>query len=162
MQGSLSGAIEMLEQISDVDGDENGDESENLRQAKSLFEKGRLLAEAGHFPQAVEALTQSLQLRRAAGSGSQAGLTGLLLGQSFYGMGRIWSRRRRCLREAIKSTPASGNAGLTGRCVQYPGGCRHATRATLNVWTAAREQQAVFSFPGMTGRNSFSNSHSTP
>ena len=37
-QGSVSGAIEMLEQISDVDGDANGDESEQVSQAKSLVE----------------------------------------------------------------------------------------------------------------------------
>ena len=67
MQGSLSGAIDMLDEASD----EGGDESESLRQAKSLFEKGRLLAEGAYFPKAVEALTQSLQLQRATGSGSR-------------------------------------------------------------------------------------------
>ena len=109
MQGSLSGAIEMLDQ----GGNESGDESESLRQAKSLFEKGRLLAEAAYFPQAVEALTQSLQLRRAEGSGNQEGLTGLLLGQSYYGMGHM-EQAVTALREAVKNIPASGNAGLLG------------------------------------------------
>jgi len=109
MQGSLAGAIEILGQA----GAEAGDESESLRQAKSLFEKGRLLAEAGHFPQAVEALTESLQLQRSAGLGNREGPTGLLIGQTYYAMGHM-EQAVTVLRDAIKSTPANGNAQLLG------------------------------------------------
>jgi CHAT domain-containing protein/tetratricopeptide (TPR) repeat protein len=113
MQGSLSGAIDMLDEASDKGGDDGGEESENLDRAKSLFEKGRLLAEAGRFPQAVEALAQSLQLQRAAGSRNREGPTGLLLGQSYYGMGHM-EQAETVLREAVNNTRASGNAGLLG------------------------------------------------
>lgn len=109
MQGSLAGAIEILDQA----GAEAGDESESLRQAKSLFEKGRLLAEAGHFPQAVEALTESLQLHRSTGSRNREGPTGLLIGQSYYAMGHM-ERAVTALRDAIKNTPANANAQLLG------------------------------------------------
>jgi tetratricopeptide (TPR) repeat protein len=138
MQGSLSGAIEMLDQV----GDENGDESESLRQANSLFEKGRLLAEAGHFPKAVEALTQSLQLQRAAGSGSREGPTGLLLGQSYYAMGHM-EQAVTVLREAIKNTPASGNAGLLGDAFNTLAGIDRFQGDTERM-AGDREQQAVF------------------
>ncbi len=142
MQGSLSGAIDMLYQP----GEEGGDESESLRQAKSLFEKGRLLAEAGRFPKAVEALSQSLQLQHSAGSASKAGLTNLLLGQSYYGMGHM-ERAEKVLREAIKSTPASGNALLLGDAFNTLAGIGRFQGDTERM-TRDREQQAAFLVSG--------------
>jgi len=138
MQGSLSGAIEMLDQV----GDEGGDESESLRQANSFFEKGRLLAEAGHFPRAVEALTRSLQLQRAAGSGNREGPTGLLLGQSYYAMGYM-EQAATVLREAIKNTPASGNAQLLGDAFNTLAGIGR-FQGDAEGMAGDREQQADF------------------
>ncbi|MEE8496246.1 MAG: CHAT domain-containing protein [Xanthomonadales bacterium] len=137
-QGSLSGAIEMLDQV----GNQGEDELESLRQAESLFEKGRLLAESGYFPQAVEALIRSLQLQRAAGSGNRAGPTGLLLGQSYYGMGHM-KQAVTVLREAIKSTAASGNAPLLGDAFNTLAGISRFQRDAERM-TEDREQQAVF------------------
>ncbi len=138
MQGSLSGAIEILHQA----GDDSGDKSESLSQAKSLFEKGRLLADAGHFPQAVEALNESLQLQRAAGSGSREGPTGLLLGQSYYGMGHM-EQAANVLREAISRTVSSGNAPLLENAFNTLAGIGRLQGDTEGM-AAAREQQAVF------------------
>ena len=138
LQGSLSGAIEILHQA----GDASGDESESLRRAKSLFEKGRLLADAGHFPQAVEALTQSLQLQRAAGSGSREGPTGLLLGQSYFGMGHM-EQAATVLREAIPRTASSGNAPLLKDAFNTLAGIGRLQGDTESM-VEAREQQAVF------------------
>ena len=142
MQGSLSGAIDMLDEASD----EGGDESESLRQAKSLFEKGRLLAEGAYFPKAVEALTQSLQLQRATGSGSRAGPANLLLGQSYYGMGNV-EQAITVLREAIKSTPASGNAPLLKDAFNILAGIGRFQGDTESM-TGNRDEQAAFLVSG--------------
>lgn len=146
MQGSFSGAIDMLDQTGDEGRDKGGDESESLRQAKSLFEKGRLLAEAGYFPKAVEALTQSLQLQRSAGSQSRAGLTNLLLGQSYYGMGQM-EQAVTVLREAIKSTPASGNASLLGDAFNILAGIDR-LQGDSERMAGDREQQGSFLVSG--------------
>ena len=92
MQGSLSGAIDLLDDASDEGGDVGGEESENLGQAKSLFEKGRLLAEAGRFPKAVEVLAQSLQLQRCcrfreSGGADRSASRAILLWHGAHGAG---------------------------------------------------------------------------
>jgi len=142
MQGSLSGAIEILDEASD----DGGDDSESLRMAKSLFEKGRLLTEAGYFPRAVEALTQSLQLQISAGSQSRAGQTNLLLGQAYYGMGQM-EQAVTVLREAIKSTPASGNASLLGDAFNILAGIDRFQGDTERM-AGDREQQESFLVSG--------------
>jgi len=138
MQGSLSGAIEILDQA----GGGGGDEPESERQAKSLFEKGRLLVETGCFQKAVEALTQSLQLQRVTGSGSRTGPTNMLLGQSYYGMGHM-EQAVTVLREAIKSTPASDNAGLLGEAFNTLAAIGR-FQGDAERMTGNREQQAAF------------------
>ncbi len=137
-QGSISGALEILSQASD----EAGDQLENLRRAESLFEKGRLLVEAGYFPQAVEALTQSLQLQRAAGSRSRDGAASLLLGQSYYGMGDM-DQAETVLRGLVERTPASGNASLLGNAFNILAGIER-FQGNAEPMARDRDQQAAF------------------
>ncbi len=106
MQGSISGAIEMLDQV----GTREGDDSESVRQAKSLFEKGRLLSESAYFSAAIEALTESLDLYKAAGSRVGEGLSGMRLGQAYFGLGYM-DQAEQVLLEAIRNTPTHPNQG---------------------------------------------------
>ncbi len=137
-QGSITGALEMLGQVSD----EAGDQLENLRQAESLFEQGRLLVDAGYFPQAIEVLTQSLQLQRAAGSRSRDGPAGLLLGQSYYGMGDM-EQAETVLRELVEKTPANGNASLLGNAFNILAGIDR-FQGDIERMAGDRDQQAAF------------------
>lgn len=101
-KGSVSGAIEMLNQV----GDELVEEDAALELAESLYEKGRILNDSFRFFEAVDALEEAHGLLAAAGYTSRLAQTGLGLGQAYYGMGQM-DQAARILSESIASAPAS-------------------------------------------------------
>jgi CHAT domain-containing protein len=109
-QGATAGAIEMLDQIgSDETGTDRGQ-----KMAESLFEKGRILLDSYHYPEAAEALQQALDLQKNSISGRRWGPTGLALGRAYYGMGSM-DLALRILKESIPRTGVSSHTGELAR-----------------------------------------------
>jgi CHAT domain-containing protein/tetratricopeptide (TPR) repeat protein len=138
MQGSLSGAIEILDQAENRE----GDESERLRQATALLEKGRLLSSSAYFPGAVEALTQSLLLQREAGARIRQGLTALHLGQAYYGLGHL-DQAATVLQEALRITPTNTNTEALRDAFSTLAGISR-IQGNASSMAEYREQQADF------------------
>jgi CHAT domain-containing protein/tetratricopeptide (TPR) repeat protein len=137
-QGSITGAIEMLDQI----GDELSEQEAALELAESLYEKGRILNSSHRYPEAANALSKSLSLQESAGSGKHLGQTGIALGQAYQGMGLMEQAAQR-LRESIDQTPASGQEPELERALLMLAGV-HRFRGNIDAMSTTREEQAAF------------------
>jgi tetratricopeptide (TPR) repeat protein len=102
-QGSVSGAIEMLDQI----GVELSSDNAALELAQNLFEKGRILMSRYRYSEAVDVLLEAFSLQENNGAVSQLGRTGLALGQAYYGMGRM-DQAGKVLQESLARTSVTG------------------------------------------------------
>ena len=137
-QGSISGAIEMLDQISD----EHQVEKEQQKLARSQFEKGRILADSYHYNEATAALSKAMQLQASSGLAGRQGPTGLVLGQVYYNMGYL-DLAAATLREAITKTPASGHTEQLEQAFDSLAAI-HRFRGEFELMSANREQQSSF------------------
>ena len=137
-QGSISGAIEMLDQISD----EQQEEKEQQKLAQSQFEKGRILADSYHYKAATVALLKAMQLQESAGLAGRQGPAGLVLGQVYYNMGYL-DLAAATLREAISKTPASGHTEQLEQAFNSLAAI-HRFRGEFELMFASREQQSSF------------------
>jgi CHAT domain-containing protein/tetratricopeptide (TPR) repeat protein len=102
-QGSVSGAIEMLDQI----GNELSEDDLALELADSLYDKGRILFASYRYPESVAALTQAYDLQKSAGSNIRLARTGLTLGQALFGMGEL-SQAAAVLQDSVSRLSSSG------------------------------------------------------
>ena len=137
-QGSISEAIEMLDQISD----EQQAEKEQQKLAQSQFEKGRILADSYHYNEATIALSKAMQLQESAGLAGRQGPTGLVLGQVYFNLGYL-DLAAATLREAITRTPASGHAEQLEQAFDSLAAI-HRFRSEFKLMSANRKQQSSF------------------
>jgi tetratricopeptide (TPR) repeat protein len=137
-QGSISGAIEMLDQISD----EQQEKKEQQKLAQSQFEKGRILADSYHYTGATVALLKAMHLQKTAGLAGRQGPTGLVLGQVYYNMGFL-DLAVATLREAITKTPASAHTEQLEQAFDTLAAI-HRFRGEFELMSDNREQQSSF------------------
>jgi CHAT domain-containing protein/tetratricopeptide (TPR) repeat protein len=103
-QGSTSGAIEMLEDISsDLEVGAGQEITDNF------FEKGRILNSSYRYPEAAVELDRALRLQRSDATLKPWGPTGLALAWSHYSMGDMEPAVSLIL-ESIPRTPQASNA----------------------------------------------------
>ena len=137
-QGSVSGAIEMLDQI----GSELSEDSAALELAESLYEKGRILNSSYRYAEAVDVLAEALSLQESNGANSRLGRTGLEMGYAFYGMG-LFDRAASALQESIYRTSTSrhqqdlrSGLGMLAAIYRFQG--------DFAAMSKARDEQAAF------------------
>jgi CHAT domain-containing protein len=136
-QGRISGAIDMLDQI----GDELSEDEAALELAQSLYKKGVILNNHYRYPEAVAALSEAVGLQQSAGSPVRAAHSGLALGQSYYGMGKM-EQVVSTLQEAINRIPASGNEAALEKALGLLAAA-HRFRGNFGAMNDARNEQAA-------------------
>ena len=137
-QGSISGAIEMLDQI----GDELSEQEAAVELAQSLYEKGRILNSSYRYREATGALSEALKLQETTGSGYLMTHTGFALGQAYYGVGQM-DQAVKTLRESIARTPASGHQQELEKALRMLAAV-HRFQGNFDAMSEARNEQAVF------------------
>ena len=137
-QGSVSGAIEMLDQI----GNELSEDDVALELAESLYEKGRILFSSFRYGEAIKALSEAYALQESAGSSSRLGLTGLILGQALYGLGQF-SQAAIILQDSIARVSPSGHENDLLNALQALAAI-HRSEGNFSTMSKAREKQAEF------------------
>jgi tetratricopeptide (TPR) repeat protein len=136
-QGSVAGAIEMLDQV----GDDLAETEAELELSESLFEKGRILNESFRYAESVGPLLEAHGLLSEAGYASRLAQTGLALGRAYFSLGRMEDAAG-ILADSIARAPV---AELSAEIAAGLGMLADARRY-LGDWTAmqaAREQQAA-------------------
>lgn len=142
-QGSISGAIEMLDQIAD----ELSEKDASRELAQSLYEKGRILNKHYRFREASDALSEALSLLESVDSIDESAQSGLALGQAYYGMG-LMDKAVRTLRESMLRLPATGHEteleralGILAAAYRY--------QHNFDAMNNARAEQEVFITTGV-------------
>ncbi|MBT8049437.1 MAG: CHAT domain-containing protein [Xanthomonadales bacterium] len=133
--GSTAGAIEMLE---DIGGDLKSDAAGEV--AANLSERGRLLNSSYRYEEAVEELTQALELQRSNVNSGPWGATGLALAWSHYSLGDR-EQAVRLIMESLPRTPSNGNNDALVRAYSILAGAYRALE-DYDQMSAFREQQA--------------------
>jgi len=137
-QGSISGAIEMLDQI----GDELSEKDATRELAQSLYEKGRILNKHYRFHEAADALTEALSLLESIDSIDESAQAGLALGQAYYGMG-LMDKTVGTLRESKARIAAAGHEAELEKALGTLAAV-HRYQHNFDAMKSARTEQEVF------------------
>lgn len=116
MLGRTAGAIEMLEDIGD-----NLQSDAAQEMTHNLSERGRLLNSTYRYEEAVQELTQALNVQKSNPGLTSWGPTGLALAWSYYSLGDM-EQAVSLILESIPRTPQAGN---TDALVQAYGSLAH-------------------------------------
>ena len=137
-QGSIAGAIEMLDQI----GDQLSEKEAARELAQSLYEKGRILNRHYRYREATDSLSEALALTESADSEDLAAQTGFTLGSAYYQMG-LMNKAVGTLRESMARVPASGHEkeleGALGMLAAI-----HRSQRDVDAMKSARKEQEAF------------------